>query len=67
MMSLKKTTIGNLPHLRERLRGIRLAQKRVGDEPPLRSELFSAAQMEQHGKALAGSHTSEPGLLPIDS
>jgi cellobiose phosphorylase len=27
------------------------------EEPPLRSELFSADQMEQHGKALAASHT----------
>jgi cyclic beta-1,2-glucan synthetase len=27
------------------------------DEPPLRSELFSADQMEQHGKALAASHS----------
>ncbi len=26
-------------------------------KPPLRSELFSADQMEQHGKALASSHT----------
>ena len=28
-----------------------------GDEPPLRSELFSAEQMQQHGKILAGLHT----------
>ncbi len=49
--------IGKLPHLRARLRGISLAQKRVGDELPLRSELFSASQMEQHGKTLAGAHT----------
>ena len=27
------------------------------EEPPLRSELFSADQMEQHGKALAASHS----------
>ena len=26
------------------------------DEPPLRSELFSADQMEQHGKSLAAAH-----------
>ncbi len=26
------------------------------EEPPLRSELFSADQMEQHGKALAAAH-----------
>ena len=28
-------------------------------EPPLRAELFSAEQMEQHGRALAGSHVLE--------
>ncbi|MDP9131638.1 MAG: cyclic beta 1-2 glucan synthetase, partial [Nitrospirota bacterium] len=28
----------------------------AGDEPPLRSELFSADQMEQHGRTLAGLH-----------
>src|SRR5437773_2515556 len=27
-----------------------------GDELPLRSELFSADQMKEHGKTLAGSH-----------
>ncbi len=40
-----------------------------GEEPPLRSELFSAEQMEQHGKALARLHAvsedHEPdSLLP---
>src|SRR5476651_1686842 len=29
----------------------------ANEEPPLRSELFSADQMEQHGKALAASHS----------
>ncbi len=29
---------------------------RDGNEPPLRSELLSADQMEQHGKVLAGMH-----------
>jgi hypothetical protein len=28
----------------------------IGDQTPLRAELFSADQMEQHGKVLAGSH-----------
>jgi len=28
----------------------------VGEEPPLRAELFSREQMAQHGKILAGSH-----------
>jgi cellobiose phosphorylase len=34
----------------------RAPQQYVGDEPPLRSELFSAEQMEQHGKILARLH-----------
>ncbi|MFZ0454582.1 MAG: glucoamylase family protein [Ignavibacteriaceae bacterium] len=34
-----------------------LAKKFVSGEPPLRSELFSADQMEQHGKILASLHT----------
>ena len=33
-------------------------------EPPLRAELFSADQMEQHGKTLAGSHTVSSGHAP---
>ncbi|MBM2828551.1 MAG: putative glycosyltransferase 36, partial [Actinobacteria bacterium] len=37
-----KSILGNLPHLRESLRGNALAQKFAGDEPPLRSELFSS-------------------------
>ena len=36
--------------------GARAAIRAI-DEPPLRSELFSAEQMEQHGKALAASHS----------
>ncbi|MCR4308755.1 MAG: cyclic beta 1-2 glucan synthetase [Deltaproteobacteria bacterium] len=32
----------------------------AGDEPPLRSELFSSEQMKQHGKTLAGSHKLGP-------
>jgi cyclic beta-1,2-glucan synthetase len=31
-----------------------------GGEPPLRSELFSADQMQQHGKALAAAHQVSP-------
>jgi cellobiose phosphorylase len=32
-----------------------------GEELPLRAELFSADQMEQHGRNLAGSHQLSPG------
>ncbi|HEY5654623.1 MAG TPA: hypothetical protein VIS04_02200, partial [Woeseiaceae bacterium] len=42
------------------LRGNRTASEYAGDEPPLRLELFSADQMEQHGKRLASSHTLTP-------
>jgi cellobiose phosphorylase len=33
-----------------------IGQIRNGDQTPLRAELYSADQMEQHGKVLAGSH-----------
>ncbi len=45
---------------RMRFRGNGLTKKYVGDEPPLRAELFSAVQMEQHGKSLATSHQLTP-------
>ena len=51
-----KTILRNLPHLRSFLRGDGPAQKYASTEPPLRSELFSSDQMEQHGKTLAGLH-----------
>src|ERR1019366_6862719 len=35
-----------------------------GDAPPLRSALFSAEQMKQHGKWLAGLHKLSPGKTP---
>jgi len=38
------------------LRDIGIPFRRSFDEPPLRSELFSAGQMEQHGKRLATMH-----------
>ena len=59
-----KTILGNLPHLRARLGGHGVAQRRGDDEPPFRSELLSARQMEQHGKALAGSHKLRLGHAP---
>lgn len=36
----------------------------VGDKPPLRSELFSAVQMDEHGKRLAETHALMPGHPP---
>ena len=69
MKGTSGTVLGKLLRLREWLRKDGLAEKRVGDEPPLRSELFSSEQMRQHGKALAGSHALARGraadrLLP---
>jgi len=58
------TIRGTLLHLWARLRGNALAQQYAGDELPLRSELFSSDQMEQHGKTLAGSHTLGLGRAP---
>ncbi|MCC8986231.1 MAG: cyclic beta 1-2 glucan synthetase [Candidatus Contendobacter sp.] len=49
-----------LLQVRMRILGNGLAKKYVGDEQPLRAELFSAIQMEQHGKELAASHVLTP-------
>ncbi len=59
-----KTILGNLPTVLARLQGNDLKAKCAVYEPPLRSELFSSDQMEQHGKTLAGLHTLSPGHAP---
>ena len=64
MKFITKTIFENLSHLWTSLRGNGLAQKYACVEPPLRAELFSADQMEQHGKTLADSHTLSPGHPP---
>ena len=51
-----KIFLANLRHLGVNLRRNGRAQAYAADPAPLRSELFSADQMEQHGKALAASH-----------
>ncbi|MGE5848131.1 MAG: cyclic beta 1-2 glucan synthetase, partial [Ignavibacteria bacterium] len=52
----------SLSLLRAQLNESSLNKKFANGESPLRSELFSADQMEQHGKILASTHTlvSEP-------
>ena len=40
------------------------ASKFIDGEPPFRSELFNAEQMEQHGKKLAGLHILGPKVSP---
>ncbi len=57
-MNISITTIRHLLlRLRARLGNTNPAQKYASGEPPLRSGLFTADQMEHHGKALAASHT----------
>ncbi len=60
----KKTVMGNLHQLRSIFRGTDLAKKCAVCEPPLRSELFSSDQMEQHGKTLAALHKLSPEYAP---
>ncbi|MDP2158527.1 MAG: glucoamylase family protein, partial [Nitrospirota bacterium] len=50
--------------MRASFRRTDLAQKYAGDKPPLRAELFSRDQMEQHGKILAASHKLSQGQAP---
>src|SRR3990167_5786724 len=60
-MNTSRTTLSGLwLRLRTRFRGDRVPREHLFDEPPLRSELFSTDQMEQHGKNLASSHTLTP-------
>jgi cyclic beta-1,2-glucan synthetase len=59
-MAIRETWL----QLRTRFIGNGLSKKLVGDEPPLRAELFSAVQMEQHGKRLAAAHLLTPGHAP---
>ena len=55
---------GYLQYLKTQLPGAALPRIHRNEEPPLRSELFSAEQMEQHGKALARSHRLARGRAP---
>ncbi len=60
-MNIGITTIRRLAlRLRARLGGNGPAQHYAAGEAPLRAGLFSADQMEHHGKALAASHTLSP-------
>ena len=59
-----KTLLSTLRELTTRLRGGAPKHKYAGAEPLLRSELFSAEQMERHGKTLADSHKLLKGRGP---
>ena len=52
-----KAIVENLLHLSLSRNG----SGKYGDAPPLRSELFSAEQMKQHGRTLAGSTQTQSG------
>ncbi len=56
MARLSKISLGNLPLLRAILHRSALTQKGAREDTPLRSDLFSASQMEQHGRTLADLH-----------
>ncbi len=40
------------------------SERNYGDAPPLRADLFSADQMREHGRELAGSHELDPVAAP---
>jgi len=62
---VKNTSIHELlSHLRIFLPGDNLLRKYTNEKPPLRGELFSADQMAQYGKALAGRHQLIAGRAP---
>ncbi|AKU12173.1 beta-(1,2)-glucan production associated transmembrane protein [Azoarcus sp. CIB] len=56
--------IAYLQQLETQLRAGGWPRTSPDEEPPLRSELFSADQMEQHGKALAAAHRLAPERGP---
>lgn len=56
-----KTVHGNIFRAWKRLFRNSLVQTGAQEDPPLRAELFSANQMEQHGRILAGMHRLKPG------
>jgi cyclic beta-1,2-glucan synthetase len=58
------TMLAKIFHLWGHFRKDTLAQTSADEETPLRSELFSSSQMEEHGKALAGLHTVSEGHVP---
>jgi len=56
-----KIILRYLSQLKAHLPGKDSQKKHASDELLLRSELFSAKQMQQHGKTIAGAHKLSPG------
>ena len=55
------TLLEKVTRLRRRHPRNALVRDAIDEEHPLRSELFSSAQMQSHGKALAGTHALAHG------
>ncbi len=64
MKASERTIFERLLETAARVAGADLPGKYDDEEPPLRSELFSADQMEQHGRNLAVAHRLAPGRAP---
>ncbi len=69
MLTNATSFFGYLTRFSEFLRGVGVSYKQPVEELPLRSELFSADQMERYGAMLASAHRLKPGqtrdrLLP---
>ena len=60
MATSSTSILGHLTQFRALLRPGRLPTRQRAEELPLRSELFSADQMERHGRLLAASHRLTP-------
>ena len=61
MNASEQTLFERLLEITARFRRVDPLGKYADDEPPLRSELFSADQMERHGKSLAVAHKVASG------
>src|SRR5437764_553766 len=60
LVTSSTSIFGHLTQFRSRLRTSGLSHKAPIEELPLRSELFSADQMERYGKTLAAAHRLTP-------
>jgi cellobiose phosphorylase len=60
----RKSELLNFSRVRAYFRRRAVLNRRLGDEPALRSELFSADQMERHGQALAAAHRISTRRFP---
>src|SRR5438046_5117579 len=60
LVTSSTSIFGHLTQFRTRLRSSGLSPKLPVEELPLRSELFSADQMERYGKTLAAAHRLTP-------